>query len=55
MLSLQDILFFILIVFSTVWWKRKPLSDFSAQIPGCDGLPFIGILYKFIGVRFEGL
>lgn len=55
MLNVQDIFPLIIVLCLVVWWKRKPLRDLAAQIPGYNGLPLIGIVYKFIGVNFEGL
>lgn len=54
MLNLKDLFVLILTVSLVWWWRRKPLRDFAAQLPGLDGLPLIGILHKFYGIDSEG-
>lgn len=55
MFKLQVLILAISLAIFYYWKKRKPLRDFAANIAGCDGLPFIGVLYKAVFVKEEGL
>jgi hypothetical protein len=55
MLNFRDVFFGVIVIFCLVWCKRKKLWVLAAKIPGHDGLPVIGILTKFVGVKAEGL
>lgn len=56
MLKFQVVLGFIFVILIlTVWWKRRRTWHLAGLIPGCNGLPIVGILYKAIGATPEGL
>lgn len=54
MLTLEDVFIFCVVLWFIIWWKKKSSWDLAEKIPGSSGLPLIGIIYKFIGVKAEG-
>lgn len=55
MLNLQVILVVVIAFTAIFWWRRKPLRDFAAKIPGPPELPLIGSFQIFFNVKLEGL
>lgn len=54
MLDLKDLLLSTLVVSLVIYWLMQPKWRLASKIPGYNGLPFIGVIYKFIGIDFEG-
>lgn len=54
MLSILDVFVLLVLVYVVNLWRRKPLRDFAAKVPGPLELPIVGNLYKYIGVKHEG-
>lgn len=36
------------------WWRTKPSRDFAAKIPGYNGVPVFGSIFKYLGVPSDG-
>lgn len=57
MMLLQSLFFGILICFSTFYatflWRRRRLYHLAKIIPGPNGLPLIGVSYKFLVADFK--
>ena len=54
MFNPQEWLVFCLVFFLVFWLKKKSVSNLADKIPGPNGVPYIGVIYKFIGVKGGG-
>jgi hypothetical protein len=36
------------------WLNRSSFENLAGKIPGHEGLPFVGVLHKFFGVKSKG-
>lgn len=54
MLDLKDLLLSTLVVSLVIYWVKQPKWRLASKIPGYNGLPFIGVVHKFLGMDFEG-
>lgn len=54
MLDLRDMFWCTLAVLLVVYLWIQPKWRLASAIPGYTGIPFFGVVYKFLGATFEG-